>query len=111
MYGGDELHQRKHLQFNALRQSLSEHFFAISDLRQQSKLDHQLHDCLMSGFATMFFQDPSIPEFQRRLEEKSRFSNLSSLFQVKSVPEESKMRETLDYVESRHLLGVSAVSD
>lgn len=100
------MHPKKHLQFNALRQSLSDHFFAINDLRQQSKLDHQLHDCLMSGFAMMFFQDPSILEFQRKLEEKSQFSNLSSVFQVKSVPKESQMRDTLDCVDSRHLFPI-----
>ena len=100
------MHPKKHLQFNALRQSLSEHFLAIKDLRQQSKLDHQLHDCLMSGFAMMFFQDPSILEFQRRLEEKSRFSNLSSVFQVKSVPKDNQMRETLDYVDSQDLFPI-----
>lgn len=60
----------------------------------------------MSVFAMMFFQDPSIVEFQRRLEEKSQFSNLSSVFQVKSVPKESQLRETLDYVDSQHLFPI-----
>lgn len=100
------MHPKKHLQFNELRQSLSEHFLAIKDLRQQSKLDYQLHDCLMSGFAMMFFQDPSILEFQRRLEEKSQFSNLSNVFQVKSVPKDNQMRETLDYVDSQDLFPI-----
>jgi hypothetical protein len=100
------LHSKKHLQFNALRQSLSEHFFQIDDLRQQSKLDHQLHDCLMAGFAMMFFQDPSLLEFQRRMEEKSRFSNLSNVFQVKSVPKDSQLRQTLDNVDSQHLFPI-----
>jgi len=100
------LHPKKHLQFNALRQSLSECFLAIKDLRQQSKLDYRLHDCLMSGFAMMFFQDPSILEFQRRLEEKSRFSNLSTVFQVKSVPKDNQMREILDYVDSQDLFPI-----
>jgi hypothetical protein len=101
-----ELHQKKHLQFNAFRQSLSEHFFAVNNLRQQGKLEHRLHNCLMTVFAMTFFQDPSILEFQRRLEEKSQISNLSSVFQVKSVPKESQMRETLDYVDSQHLFPI-----
>jgi hypothetical protein len=100
------LHPKKHLQFNALRQSLSKHFLSIDDLRQQSKLDYQLHDCLMSGFAMMFFQDPSILEFQRRLEEKSQFSNLSSVFQIKSVPKDGQIREILDYVDSQRLFPI-----
>ena len=100
------MHPKKHLQFSALRQSLSKHFLSVDDLRQQSKLDHQLHDCLMSGFAMMFFQDPSILEFQRRLEEQSQFSNLSRVFQIKSVPKDSQMRETLDHVDSQHLFPI-----
>ena len=100
------MHPKKHLQFNALRQCLSKHFLSINDLRQQSKLDYQLHDCLMSGFAMMFFQDPSILESQRRLEEQSQFSNLSSVFQIKSVPKESQMRDTLDWVDSQHLFPI-----
>jgi hypothetical protein len=60
----------------------------------------------MSGFAMMFFQDPSVLEFQRQLEEKSQFSNLSSVFQVKSVPKESQMRDTLDCVDSQNLFPI-----
>ena len=63
------MHNKKHLQFSALRQSLSKHFRATDDKRQKGKLDHQLHDCLMAAFAMMFFQDPSVLEFQKRLKD------------------------------------------
>jgi hypothetical protein len=29
---------------------------------------HSIHDVFNSGIAMMFFQDPSIPQFQKRLE-------------------------------------------
>lgn len=105
-YIGVGLHIKKHLQFNALRQSLSEHFRAIDDKRQKGKLDHQLHDCLMAGFAMMFFQDPSLLEFQKRLEEKSQFSNLSNVFQVQSVPKDNQLRDTLDQVDTQQLFEI-----
>ena len=97
------MHTKKHLQFNALRQSLSKHFCAIDDGRQQGKARYGLHDCLMSGFAMMFFQDPSLLEFQKRLEETSQASNLGRVFQVQSVPKDSQLRDTLDQVDTQHL--------
>jgi hypothetical protein len=94
------LHNKKHLQFSALRQSLSKHFRATDDKRQKGKLDHQLHDCLMAAFAMMFFRDPSLLEFQKRLKEKSQVSNLSNVFQVQSVPKDNQSRDTLDQVDT-----------
>jgi len=63
------VHHKKHLGFAALRKSLSEHFRQIDDRRQTAKVDYRLHDCLMSGFAMMFFQDPSLLTFQKRLQD------------------------------------------
>jgi len=54
------VHLKKHLSFTALREALSAQFNQIDDLRQGAKVDYPLHDCLMSGFAMMFFQDPSL---------------------------------------------------
>ncbi|RTZ99551.1 MAG: hypothetical protein DSY90_00990, partial [Deltaproteobacteria bacterium] len=56
------------------------------------------HDCLMSAFAMMFFQDPSLLEFQRRIEDRKQFSNLSNVFQVKSVPKDSQLHKSLDQI-------------
>lgn len=100
------MHNKKHLQFSALRQSLSKHFRATDDKRQKGKLDHQLHDCLMAAFAMMFFQDPSVLEFQKRLKEKSQFNNLSNVFQVQSVPKDNQLRDTLDQVDTQQLFEI-----
>ena len=51
----------------------------------------------------MFFQDPSLVEFQRRIEEKKHFSNLSNIFHVQSVPKDSQMRQNLDQVSPKQL--------
>ena len=97
------MHYKKHLSFSALRKTLSEHFCKVDDYRQSGKVDHSLHDCLMSAFAMMFFQDPSLLEFQRRIEERKQFSNLSNVFQVQSVPKDSQMRQCLDQVSTKQL--------
>src|SRR4030066_1257589 len=57
----------------------------------------------MSGFAMMFYQDPSLLEFQQRLEEAIHKNNLQTLFQVESIPKDSQVREVIDEVESRQL--------
>ncbi len=100
------MHVKKHLSFAALRSQLSQCFRQIDDDRQQAKIDHCVHDCLMSAFAMMFFQDPSILNFQKRLQEKSHFSNLSAVFQVQSVPKDSQLRNVLDQVPTQQLFPI-----
>ena len=92
------MHIKKHLSFSALRNMLSERFNEIADNRQAGKVRFDLHDCLMSGFAMMLFQDPSLCDFQRRLEEVYQKSNLHSIFGVSDIPKDSQMRELLDEV-------------
>jgi len=74
------------------------HFCKLEDRRQSGKINHSLHDCLMSAFAMMLLQDPSLLEFQRRIEDKKQFSNLSNVFQVQSVPKDTQMRQSLDQI-------------
>jgi hypothetical protein len=97
------LHPKKHLSFSALRNALTEQFHKLDDCRQSGKVDHRLHDCLMSAFAMMFLQDPSLLTFQRRIQDKKQFSNLSNVFQVQSVPKDSQMRHNLDQVPTKQL--------
>jgi len=97
------MHTKKHLSFNALRKMLSRRFLEISDFRQEGKVEHVVHDVLMSGFAMMFYQDRSLLQFQQRLEEAIHKNNLQTLFQVESIPKDSQMREVIDEVESREL--------
>lgn len=92
------MHTKKHLSFSALRSILSEQFRQIADARQTGKLRFELHDCLMSGFAMMLFQDPSLSGFQRRLQDVYQKSNLHSMFAVSEVPQDSQLRDLLDAV-------------
>jgi len=90
------LHTKKHLSFNGLRKTISKRFLQIEDYRQKGKVDHSLHDCFMSGFAMMFMQDPSLLEFQRRMQEIIHENNLQTVFDVSSIPRDTQMRDVLD---------------
>ena len=91
---------KKHLSFSSLRQEVSRILRSITDCRQENKVDISIHDALMSGFACMHFQDPSLLQFQQRLKEKQQQNNLKTLFDVKEIPKETQMRKIIDDVDS-----------
>jgi hypothetical protein len=82
---------------------MSEHFSGIADARQQNKCTYSQHDILMSGFACMYFQDPSLLQFQIRLEKKHQRHNLQTIFGVKDIPQNTQMRDVLDTIPSDSL--------
>ncbi len=53
---------------------------------------------LMSAFAMLFFQHPSLLEYQRRMKQRTGRSNLERVFQVAEIPSDTQMREILDGV-------------
>lgn len=89
----------KHLSFESLRSSLTLLFRSIPDRRDQSKVSHAMHDVVMGGFGMMYFQDPSLLQFQKRLGERGGGDNLQTLFKVESIPEDTQMRVILDEVD------------
>jgi len=91
---------KKHLEFNKLREMLSSCFKQISEYRQKGKVTHTIHDAFMSGFACMYFQDPSLLQFQKRLQIKRHKNNLQTLFDVQSIPESTQLRNIIDAVGS-----------
>lgn len=48
-----------------------------------------MHDVFMSGFAMMFFQDPSLHQFQQRMEDEGHMNNRKTLFHVKTIPKDT----------------------
>jgi hypothetical protein len=52
----------------------------------------------MSAFAMLFFQHPSLLEYQRRLKQQTGQSNLERVFGVAAIPSDTQMREILDGV-------------
>ena len=89
----------KHLSFESLRHCLTLIFRDIPDRRQKAKVEHTMHDVVMSGFAMMYFQDPSLLQFQKRLREDEGRDNLATIFKVETVPEDTQMRKVLDRID------------
>jgi hypothetical protein len=94
---------KKHLGFQSLRRLLSACFNKIPEFRQTSKVVHSIHDVLMSIFACMHFQDSSLLQFQKRLQKKFHKNNLQTLFNIKSIPEATQLRDIADEVDSNYL--------
>jgi hypothetical protein len=63
-------------------------------------VDYTLHDCFMSGFAMMFFQDPSLLQFQLRLEKRFNRNNLKTLFDITDIPKDSQLRQVLALIKT-----------
>ena len=70
------MHIKKHLSFDALVGSLSETINNIVEHRRKNSTEYSVHDVMMSSFACMYFQSPSVLEFQRQLELQTNRNNL-----------------------------------
>lgn len=79
---------------------MSAYFRAVKDNREQAKCHYSLHDVLMSAFTCMYFQDPSLNEFQRRMQEEQHKNNLQTLFGVENIPQNTQLRDILDEIPS-----------
>lgn len=97
------MHIKKHLNFKALRKSIGEVFDQIDDRRQSGKVDFTLHDCLMSALAMMFFQDPSLLSFQRRIQNGMQSNNLKAMFGVNDIPSDAVLRKTIDPIATENI--------
>jgi hypothetical protein len=88
----------KSLTLEAIVEHLRAQFRAIVDTRAEEQLSYTLPDTLMSGFALMFFQHPSLLQFQRAMEKKRQRCNLQTIFGVHAIPSDTQLREILDGV-------------
>lgn len=96
----------KSLTLEAIVDLLATTFGAVDETRGPEQLRYPLHDTLMSGFALMFFQHPSLLQFQRAMAKKRQRCNLQTIFGVQEIPSDTQMREILDGVEPEALRGV-----
>lgn len=94
------MNPKKHLSFGSLRKELSSLFDGLPDERDSMKTDYSSHDAVMSGFACMYFQDPSLLQFQEQLKKSLNRSNLETLFAVKNNPRDTQLRDVIDEVQS-----------
>lgn len=97
---------KKHLSFGSLRHFMSNHIHQYSDWRQEKKKDYSIHDAVLSGFACMYYQDPSLLQFQKELEDREKNNNMRTLFGVSDIPENTQLRNIVDKVESEYLRSI-----
>lgn len=91
---------KKHLSFGNLRKTISGRALQIEDPRREGSVEHSIHDCCLSAFAMMFFQDPSMLAFQRRLQDDGNKNNLQTIFGVGSIPKATQLRDVIDLIPS-----------
>src|SRR6266849_3776953 len=96
----------KSLTLEAIIELLATTFGELEDPRAADQLTYPLRDTVMSGFALMFFQHPSLLQFQRAMQQKRRRCNLQTIFGMHEVPSDTQMREILDGVEPEPLRGL-----
>jgi hypothetical protein len=93
----------KQLTFDAFRDELAMTFAQIEDTRDPQRLTWELPAVLMSAFAMLFFQHPSLLEYQRRMQKQTGSSNLERVFRVAAIPSDTQMREIVDGVPTEPL--------
>lgn len=86
----------KSLTMDAVIEHLRKTFEAIPDGRAADQVLHGMADTLMSGFGMMFFQHPSLLNFQRAQAKEHPPCNLQTIFKVRAVPSDTPMRVILD---------------
>jgi hypothetical protein len=91
------------LTFATFRDLLATTFAEIADPRDPRRITWEMPAVLMSAFAMLFFQHPSLLEYQRRMQKRSGVSNLERVFAVQEIPSDTQMREILDGVPTEPL--------
>lgn len=96
--GGPSKRVRKSLSADGLFAMLRSRFGRIWDHRGEDP-PITLTDALMSGFAMFSLKDPSLLAFEQRRNDE----NMMSLFGIKRVPSDTRMREILDVLAPKEL--------
>jgi len=88
-----EIKLRRHLNADALFATMRTGFNKITDHRK-GKVEIQLSDALMSGFAVFSLKDPSLLAFDERRQKGPH--NLMTIYGIGKIPCDTSMREILD---------------
>lgn len=86
----------KHLSFNSLRDFIGRVFDRAPDLRNPKQIEYSKRDIMMSGFGMAYFQEPSLLQYQQRLEEEKGKNNLQTVLGVTKTPKDTQFRAQLD---------------
>ena len=104
--GGGHKKPKKNLRFSILLEVLKYAFTKIEDQRDLVKTQYNLSDIYTAAFAMFFFQDKSLLEFQRQLEDKYRLNNLATVFNISDIPKDTQLREVIDEHSNKTIITV-----
>jgi hypothetical protein len=79
---------------------------ALPDRRTGENTRYAMADIALSAFSVFFTQCPSFLCYQRAMEQARGRNNTRSLFQVKEIPSDNHIRQTLDPVAPHHLFSL-----
>ena len=80
---------------------------ALPDSRKNGRnFRYRLSDVLKCAFAVFFFQHPSLLDFQRKMQEQRRRSNMETIFGIHKIPGDTQIRNILDEVEPKQFGGI-----
>jgi hypothetical protein len=74
----------------------------VSDKRALN-ISNSIADVMLSGLACMYFQSPSLVDFQRRMENNKQKNNLRSMFGVSNIPTDTGMQNIIDIVDTESI--------
>jgi hypothetical protein len=94
----------KSLSGESLLRLIYDLFKKVPDHRDPGRITFPLEDILMSGFAIFSLKFPSLLKFEDEIRNKRKGrSNLQTIYHVKDVPSDTRMREVLDEVDPSEL--------
>ncbi len=94
---------RKHLNADALFRAIRRKFEKIPEFRT-GDIEISMPDALMSAFAMFSLKDPSLLKFDERRKDEAECQNLESIYGIKNIPSDSRMREICDEIDPKKYL-------
>ena len=94
------MHIKKHLSHDALISDYISRVNKVVDHRRKASSNYEIKDVMLTALALacMYMQSPSLRSFQESLEKKTNRNNIISMFQVKSTPKTTAMKELIDEI-------------
>ncbi|RLC29676.1 transposase [Candidatus Woesebacteria bacterium] len=94
---------RKYLNADALFMVIQREFEKIPEFRT-GDIEISIPDALMSAFAMFSLKDPSLLKFDERRKDEAECQNLESVYGIKNIPSDSRMREICDEIDPKKYL-------
>ena len=96
---------RKNISAQSMLSDMRKHFDKITDHRQTKGVDISIADALMSAFAMFSLKTSSLLQFDEARADAIVSHNIRSLYGVKNIPSDTRMREIVDLIDPTSIRG------